>query len=67
MLMYWEQLLNLELYKSLSVFLIIFANILAGLDPTRDNSRGKLRFIYLMFETILALATVGVMANQHQS
>ena len=49
--------------KSFSVFIIFLMTFLLGLVLLGITSEGTPRFIYLMFETISALATVGVTAN----
>ena len=49
--------------KSFSVFIIFLMTFLLGLMLLGITAEGAPRFIYLMFETISALATVGVTAN----
>ena len=49
--------------KSFSVFIIFLMTFLLGLMLLGITAEGTPRFIYLMFETISALATVGVTAN----
>ena len=49
--------------KSFSVFIIFLMTFLLGLILLGITADGSPRFIYLMFETISALATVGVTAN----
>lgn len=49
--------------KSFSVFTIFLMTFLLGLMLLGITAEGTPRFIYLMFETISALATVGVTAN----
>ena len=49
--------------KSFSVFIIFLMTFLLGLVLLGITAEGTSRFIYLMFETISALATVGVTAN----
>lgn len=49
--------------KSFSVFIIFLMTFLLGLMLLGITAEGMPRFIYLMFETISALATVGVTAN----
>ena len=49
--------------KSFSVFIIFLLTFLLGLILLGITAEGNPRFIYLMFETISALATVGVTAN----
>jgi len=49
--------------KSFSVFIIFLLTFLLGLILLGVTAEGNPRFIYIMFETISALATVGVTAN----
>ena len=49
--------------KSFSVFIIFLLTFLGGLILLGITAEGNPKFIYLMFETISALATVGVTAN----
>ncbi|MFS9134784.1 TrkH family potassium uptake protein [Streptococcus mitis] len=49
--------------KSFSVFIIFLMTFLLGLMLLGITAEGTPRFIYIMFETISALATVGVTAN----
>lgn len=49
--------------KSFSVFIIFLMTFLLGLILLGVTAEDNPRFIYLMFETISALATVGVTAN----
>ncbi len=49
--------------KFFSVFIIFLLTFLLGLILLGITAEGNLRFIYLMFETISALATVEVTAN----
>ena len=49
--------------KSFSVFIIFLLTFLVGLILLGITAEGNPKFIYLMFETISALATVGVTAN----
>ena len=49
--------------KSFSVFIIFLMTFLLGLMLLGITAEGTPRFIYLMFETISAHATVGVTAN----
>lgn len=49
--------------KSFSVFIIFLLTFLLGLILLGVTAEGNPKFIYLMFETISALATVGVTAN----
>ena len=49
--------------KSFSVFIIFLMTFLLGLMLLGITAEGTPRFIYLMFETISALATVGGTAN----
>ena len=49
--------------KSFSVFIMFLMTFLLGLILLGVTAEGNPRFIYLMFETISALATVGVTAN----
>ncbi len=49
--------------KSFSVFIIFLMTFLLGLMLLGITAEGTPRFIYLMFENISALATVGVTAN----
>ena len=49
--------------KSFSVFIVFLLTFLVGLILLGITAEGNPKFIYLMFETISALATVGVTAN----
>ena len=49
--------------KSFSVFIVFLITFLVGLILLGITAEGNPKFIYLMFETISALATVGVTAN----
>lgn len=61
--MWLGELLNLEPCKNLQCLYYLLVNIPMGLILLGITAEGNPRFIYSMFETIPASATVGVTAE----